>query len=135
MRIFWGISGTISLILGLIGVALPLLPTVPFILLAAFCFSRSSERMHQWLVEHDVFGPPIAEWRDHGAISRKGKWFATLSLGVVFSISLYLGLRPSVLGIQGAVLLCVLIFIWTRPAVPQTGPGTENPTGRANGTE
>ena len=60
MRVIWLIAGSISLGLGLLGVFLPLLPTVPFVLLAAFCFARSSERLHDWMLEHPKFGPAIA---------------------------------------------------------------------------
>ncbi len=63
MRVFWAVFGLMSLGLGMIGVFLPLLPTVPFILLAAFCFSKSSDRLHGWLTNHSKFGPIIEVWR------------------------------------------------------------------------
>jgi uncharacterized membrane protein YbaN (DUF454 family) len=105
----------LSVALGLIGVVLPLIPTVPFMLLAAFCFARSSERLHGWLLAHPSFGPPILDWQERGAISLQGKRIATLSIGLVFTISLALGLRWQILGIQAVTLCCVLIFIWSRP--------------------
>ncbi|MEM7546369.1 MAG: YbaN family protein [Pseudomonadota bacterium] len=115
MRVFWLCLGFCCVGLALIGIALPLLPTVPFLLLAAFSFARSSERFHDWLVHHPTLGPPIMDWRASGAISRRAKWLATLSIGIAFSISLVLGLKLWVLGVQAMVLACVLIFIWTRP--------------------
>lgn len=117
MRIIWIIGGLTSLGLAFVGVFLPLLPTVPFLLLAAFCFARSSEQLHHWLVTHPRFGPPIRDWRDHGGISVKGKRAATLSIAAVFGISLVLGLRPWILAVQAIVLVTVLLFIWTRPSV------------------
>ncbi|MGB0901076.1 YbaN family protein, partial [Halocynthiibacter sp.] len=69
MRTLWLIGGLLSFILGLIGAFLPLLPTVPLMLLATFCFSKSSERLHNWLINHPRFGPAIADWNDHGSIS------------------------------------------------------------------
>ena len=116
MRIIWAAGGLISMALAFVGVFLPLLPTVPFLLLAAFCFARSSERLHHWLLSHPTFGPPIADWQDSGAISLRAKRLATLSIAAVFAISLALGLRPLILGIQAAVLGAVLVFIWTRPS-------------------
>ena len=101
--------------LGIVGAALPLLPTVPFLLLAAFCFARSSPRVHRWLVEHPKFGPPIADWRRSGAIRRKVKWYATVSILVGFSIPLMIGVRAEILAIQAVVLSAVALFIWTRP--------------------
>jgi len=60
--------------LGAIGIVLPLLPTTPFILLAAFCFARSSKRCHGWLVNHKVFGPIITNWTEYGAIGEALKF-------------------------------------------------------------
>lgn len=101
--------------LGLIGVVLPLLPTVPFMLLAAFCFARSSDRMHNWLLTHKVFGPMIEDWNRSGAISPTAKKAATLSIVLVFGISLILDVKTTVLVIQAVVLSAVLFFIWSRP--------------------
>lgn len=115
MRAFWAVSGSFFLLCGLIGVVLPLLPTVPFLLLATFCFARSSERMHTWLVTHRVFGPMIADWQRSGAIRPAAKRAATASVVLVFCISLALRVSPTALGIQALVLCCVLTFIWTRP--------------------
>ncbi len=116
MRVIWLIFGLTSLALGGIGVFLPILPTVPFMLLAAFCFSRSSERLHHWLVTHPVFGPSIEDWQTTGSISRRVKSYATVSIFAAFGISLMLGLKPILLIIQAVILGFVLLFIWTRPA-------------------
>lgn len=115
MRILWAALGLISMGLGFVGIVLPLLPTVPFMILAAFCFARSSERLHLWLLSHPVFGPAITDWRDRGAISARGKQLATLSIAIVFLISVILGLSATILVIQGVTLFAVLIFIWSRP--------------------
>lgn len=115
MKYFWLGLGWICVGLAIVGAALPLLPTVPFLLLAAFCFARSSPRVHKWLIEHPKFGPPIQDWRDRGAIRRRVKWYATASIAVGFAIPALMGVRPTVLMIQAAVLCTVLVFIWTRP--------------------
>lgn len=115
MKILWGSAGLIFVALGVVGVFLPLLPTVPFLLLATWCFSKSSVRLHDWLVNHDILGPSIRDWRETGAISRRGKSLATLSIAAVFVLSLALGLRPAVLMVQALVLCAVLLFIWSRP--------------------
>lgn len=119
MRVLWASFGILALCFGTIGIVLPLVPTVPFLLLAAFCFAQSSPAMHDWLLTHRIFGPPIADWRAGGAIRRSAKWMATASIAVVFGISLVLGLGWIVLLIQAHVLGAVLIFIWTRPDVPR----------------
>jgi len=115
MRALWKIAGGISLVLGVIGIVLPLLPTTPLILLAAFCFSKGSERMHHWLTTHRVFGPMIDDWNRNGAINKRAKYLATLSIAAIFLLSIAMGLRPMILIIQGVTLGCVLTFIWTRP--------------------
>lgn len=115
MRWIWAAFGLIALGLGAIGIFLPLLPTVPFLLLAAFCFARSSDRLHNWLIRHKTFGPPIENWRDSGAISRRGKIAASVSILAAFLISVAIGLRPGLLAMQAAVLVAVSLFIWTRP--------------------
>jgi len=116
MRYVWATLGLISVAIGLVGVVLPLVPTVPLMLLAAFFFARSSERLHNWLITHPTFGPSIRDWQERGAISTKGKRIATLSIVFVFLISVVLGLRPLILGIQAVTLSAVLIFIWSRPS-------------------
>jgi len=97
------------------GMVLPLLPTVPFLLLAAFLFARSSRRAHHWLMEHRIFGRAIRRWQEEGAIDRRSKYLATLSMFFVFLFSFALGLRWELLSIQVLVLGIVLFFIWSRP--------------------
>ena len=70
-KIFFITVGWLSVGLGVIGIVLPLLPTTPFILLAAFCFARSSEKFHNLLLQHKYFGPIIKTWNEGRGIPRK----------------------------------------------------------------
>ncbi|WP_420585541.1 YbaN family protein [Ruegeria sp.] len=115
MQYLWATLGLICVGLAMIGVVLPLLPTVPFLLLAAFFFARSSSRLHNWLVTHRTFGPLILDWQRSGAIRPGAKKAATLSVVAVFGLSVLLTLPSHVLIIQAVVLSAVMIFIWTRP--------------------
>ena len=115
MRILWLFAGIVSLSMGVVGAFVPLLPTVPLILLAAFCFARSSERLHNWLVTHPRFGPAIQDWSDRGAIARPAKWAASVSMAAAFALSVAIGLPLTLLGIQALVLVAVAVFIWSRP--------------------
>lgn len=122
MRPVWFSLGVLSVAIGMVGMVLPILPTVPFMILATFFFARSSPRFHRWLTEHPVFGPQIRVWREEGAISRRGKWLATASLALAFMVSVLLEIRPIYLTIQGGVMFWVLIFIWSRPHGKAGGP-------------
>ncbi|MDB5698320.1 MAG: hypothetical protein JWN69_1124 [Alphaproteobacteria bacterium] len=106
-RLFLFSGGVISLVLGTAGVFLPLLPTVPFVLLAAFCFARSSPRLEGWLLQHRHFGPHIHSWRESRAISRSGKraaWiaFALSAAAGLFALPLWWSLIPVVVAVAGS---------------------------------
>lgn len=117
-RLLWAVSGGVSLVLGLIGAILPLLPTTPFLLLAAFCFSQSSERLHNWLMSHPKLSPPIKDWQQHGAISTKAKILAAIAMGAAFLISILFSVPVYILALQAAVLIAVCCFIFSRPSPP-----------------
>lgn len=117
MRIIWFISGWLCVTLGAFGILLPLLPTVPFLLLAAVCFAKSSDAAHQWLIEHKLFGPPILDWRQSGTIRRSAKVMATVCIIAAFGLSLFLGIVWWALTLQAIILICVSFFIWSRPEV------------------
>lgn len=117
-RVCWLILGLLCLGLGTLGLFLPLLPTTSFILLAAFAFARSSSRMHQWLMDHHVFGPLIINWQKHGAISTQAKAVSLVSMILVLGISVALDIPLWAIAIQFIALACVSLFLWTRPAPP-----------------
>ncbi|MBQ8204580.1 MAG: YbaN family protein [Alistipes sp.] len=73
MRIFLIILGCVSLVLGIVGIFLPLLPTTPLLLLAAWCFVRSSQRLYDWLINHPRMGEYIRNFREHKAIPLRVK--------------------------------------------------------------
>lgn len=114
-RMIWFMIAILALVVGLVGIFLPLLPTAPLLLLSAYGFARSSERMHNWLLAHPRLGPPISDWRERGAIGRRSKRFATVSILAAFGLSFAFGLKPALLWLQGVVLAAVVLFIWTRP--------------------
>ena len=118
-RIVLILIGVVSLALGALGVFLPLLPTTPFVLVSAFAFANSSERLHQWLLDHNVFGPLIANWRSHGAISRRTKIVSLVSMAAIIVISLLLRVPTHVIVIQAVVLTASALFIVTRPLPPE----------------
>jgi len=106
-------GGLIALGLGLVGVALPIMPTVPFLLLAAFCFARSHPEWAQRLYDHPTYGPGLRDWRDRRAISRRAKVSAVLAMsaGVGFT---WLTVGFPYVWISLAVLTIAGTWIWTR---------------------
>lgn len=85
--VLYRVLGFISLGLGIIGIFLPVVPTTPFVLLAAACFARSSERWHQWLLNNPTFGPMVRRWETDRCISLRTKTVALLSMLGVGSVS------------------------------------------------
>ena len=75
-RLLWGAAGVLALAAGIVGFFLPLLPTTPFVLLAAFCFSRGSARLEAWLLAHPRWGPLIRDWRVRHAMPLRAKQLA-----------------------------------------------------------
>ena len=112
-RRLYRVGGLIALGTGIVGVALPILPTVPFLILAAFCFSRSNPAWAERLHGHPRYGESLRNWRDRRAIGRKAKIAAVgaMAAGVVFT-AITLGF-PMVL-ISLALLMTVGPWIWTR---------------------
>jgi uncharacterized membrane protein YbaN (DUF454 family) len=120
-RAAWFAFGAAALALGALGVVVPLLPTTPFVLLAAFAFARSSERWHAWLLSHRLFGPLIENWRAHGAISRPAKAAGVVAMAAVLGVSVALDAPVLLLTVQGIVLAGVAAFVITRPRPPSPG--------------
>jgi uncharacterized membrane protein YbaN (DUF454 family) len=87
-------AGFIALALGVIGLFLPLLPTTPFILLAAACFARSSQRFHRWLLANRIFGPMVREWETHRSIPYRTKLAAIALMSITMAISIVFFVRP-----------------------------------------
>ena len=118
-RVVLILVGLTALALGALGVVLPLLPTTPFVLVAAIAFANSSERLHQWLLDHDLFGPLITNWRQYGAISRPTKILSLVSMVAIVTISWLLAVPTYVIVIQVLTLSISATFIVTRPLPPQ----------------
>ena len=110
------ILGHLFLILGTIGVFLPLLPTTPFILLSALCYSKGSEVMHSWLLQNKIFGPLILNWQKNGSINLRAKIISTIMIVGLFSYTLiFVSVGFAIKTIVMLTGMMVLGFIPTRP--------------------
>ena len=114
-RLLFAMAGVLFVAVGTIGVILPLLPTTPFLLLAAYCFARSSPKLHDWLLNHRSFGPLISNWDRYGSIDRRSKCIAMIVILMTLGISVALGVPRWALASQIVVLAIVSTFILTRP--------------------
>jgi uncharacterized membrane protein YbaN (DUF454 family) len=109
-KIFWNILGFLSLGMAYIGVITPGIPYSPFVVFAAYCFSKGSERMHRWIYNHKIFGPFLTNWNTKRVFPQKMKYFMigmmTLSL-VLMTIS---GVKP--IGIISTAVFMALVAVW-----------------------
>ena len=121
-RFLWLLTGLAALALGAVGVVLPLLPTTPFLLVAAFAFARSSERLNNWLREHQVFGPLISNWHRDGSIDPKTKQTAIIVIVATPVITWLLDVPAWVIACQIVVLSAAAVFILTRPSPAESRP-------------
>lgn len=111
------IIGWLAIVLGTLGVFLPRLPTTPFILLAAWCFSRSSPRFHHWLLNRSWFGPYLRHWQQHKAMPPGARPRAIAVIIITFALSLWLVKILWVRILLLVMLVCLLFFLWRIPVV------------------
>lgn len=110
-------AGTLCVVLGLVGVFMPVLPTTPFMLLAAACYARSSERFYRRLVGSPTFGPTILEWQRHRSIPYRTKGYAivlmsaTLATSIVFFVA-----NPYLKAALAALGVAVAVWLWRIPS-------------------
>jgi len=123
MRPVYFTIGIVMVALGVIGIFVPLMPTTTFLIVAAWCFARSSRRAEAWIVNHPRFGPPIRAWRDSRAIARRYKIMSIggMSLGLLLFI---VTAQPAwwVVALVGAALFVLSAYVATRP---EPSAGTE----------
>lgn len=118
-RIILIIIGWLAVVLGTLGVVLPVLPTTPFILLAAWCFARSSPRFHAWLLYRSWFGSYLRFWQKHHAMPRGAKPRAILLILITFRISLWFVQMPWVRIMLLVILACLLFYMWRIPVIDE----------------
>lgn len=111
------ILGWLAVVLATLGVVLPLLPTTPFLLLAARCFARSSPRFHHWLLHQLWFGPYLRHWQQHRALPPGAKWKAVLVIVFTFACSLWLVKIWWVRGLLLLMLAILLTFMLRLPVI------------------
>ncbi|WP_402718795.1 TonB family protein [Janthinobacterium rivuli] len=118
----WTGAGMLMVALGVIGAMLPVMPTTIFLILALACFSRASPRLEHWLLHHPRFGAPLRQWREHRAVSRRGKVLACLGMAIGF-VAMCLGHPPRwVIVLVATMEIAVIIYLLRRPEGPAPAP-------------
>jgi hypothetical protein len=116
-QVLWRSLALATLLLGLVGIFVPGLPTVPFLLVAAWAGGRGWPQLERWLLEHPKHGPAIRRWREHGSVPRRAKWMAT---AMMLASTVIIALTPAPLHAKlgvPALMLVVAVWLWRRPEV------------------
>ena len=122
LRLIYLAIGWIALALGIIGAFLPVMPTVPFLIVALWGFSKSSERFHNWLYHHKVYGPMLRQWDRHRVIPLWGKvWACVAMAGSLAIMVFFLKVHPALAAVAAAVMLAVAVYILSKPSRPPHG--------------
>ena len=128
VRLLFAGLGTLFVALGILGIFLPVLPTTPFLLLAAGCYARASGRFYNWLLNHRLFGPTILEWRRHRSIAYRTKITAIALMALTLGSSIVFFIREpwlqAALAAFGVILAIHLYRIPSRDG-PQAQPSSD----------
>jgi uncharacterized membrane protein YbaN (DUF454 family) len=121
LRSLYFVAGLVLVGVGVVGYFVPVMPGTLFLILAAACFARSSQRLETWLLNHPRFGPSVVAWREHRAIPRRIKIIAIGAMALSFGAVLIAHPPALWLWITGVVLLACALFVGTRPEGPKAG--------------
>ncbi len=129
VRALFAVLGTTFLAIAAVGVVVPVLPSTPFVLLAAACYLRASTSLHQRLLRSRTFGPTIAAWQEHRAIPPRAKAIAIVTIIGTFAVSIFFVVEHLPLQLGLAVLGVILVaWLARRPSwSPATATGTAGP--------
>jgi len=109
-KVLWTTAGLISLGMAYIGVVTPGIPYSPFVVFAAYCFSKGSERMHRWIYNHKLFGPFLTNWGEKRVFPLKMKYFMLAMMSLSLAIMYFTGVKP--IGVISTAIFMGLVACW-----------------------
>jgi uncharacterized membrane protein YbaN (DUF454 family) len=115
-RLWWRMLAGAGVFLAVVGAFLPVMPTVPFLLVAAWAAKRGAPELYDRLHQHHVWGPSLRNWRDQRAISKQAKTLALVSMAASWFLLWFLGAALPVRIVMALVFICVSLFILSRPS-------------------
>ena len=118
-KILLAIAGCLSLGFGILGIVVPLLPTTPLVLLSAWCFARSSDRLYNWLINHPRFGLVILNWQNHRGMQAKHKKKALLLTIASFVLSIALAPLAEIKFLLVLICICVMTGVSRIKVIPE----------------
>jgi uncharacterized membrane protein YbaN (DUF454 family) len=123
VRVVFLVLGTLFVVLGVVGIVVPVLPTTPFLLLAAACYARGSQRCYDWLLANPTFGPLIREWRQHRAIPWRTKIYAIALMSATLAASIVFFVEPVWLkGLLAAMGVALALWLASVPSRDRPRP-------------
>ena len=119
-RILWLllVLGWVCVVVGIAGVVLPLLPGVPILLIALWAFSKSSERFHNWLYTHEVYGPPLRAWHQHRVTAPRAKIAASGAMAIAIAILVATSASTILIIVVAGVMASCAAYVISRPSYP-----------------
>ena len=115
-KVFWYIAGMLSLGVAYIGLVTPGIPFSMFLVMAAFCFSKSSERMHNWIYNHKIFGPFLTNWKDKRIFPKKMKYVMVLMMASTLVLTFVFTGNLTAILYSGIFMALVAIWAWKYPS-------------------
>lgn len=124
MKTVYFLLALLSLGLGIVGIFIPGLPTTVFIILAAWFAARSSPALLHWIEHHPWFGPGLRNWREHGAVTRRAKWSATITMVLCGALLAWVHTNWWLVAALWLIMACVALWLWCRPEGPRLPPAS-----------
>jgi len=113
--LFWRVLAVLCVALAMLGVLLPGLPTVPFLLVAAWAGGRGWPALERWLLQHPRYGPGLRQWRERGTVPRRAKWVASSMMAFSAAVMGFIGTPTWALALATLLMASVAIWLWRRP--------------------